>query len=58
MENVVQGFFWSVGGWLMVRSQFSLRAPERLVSGIAAGFVLFSMAVNLLNPGLGVRGAG
>lgn len=41
--------FWAVGGWLIVSKTFRLRAPERLVGGIASGFVLFIVLSNLLS---------
>jgi hypothetical protein len=41
---------WGGGGWLAVRSWFTPRAGERLVSGLAAGFVTYLTLVNLLTP--------
>jgi hypothetical protein len=32
---------WGLGGWLLVRHAFHLRANERLPVGLASGFVLF-----------------
>ncbi len=40
---------WVVGGWLIVSKTFRLRAPERLVGGIASGFLLFIVLSNLLS---------
>src|SRR4030042_6566446 len=39
---------WALGGWLLVRSAFHLRRSERVVSGLAAGFLLFIGISNLL----------
>jgi hypothetical protein len=39
---------WAVGGMLLVRYAFKLRHMERIVTGIAAGFVLFISLGNLL----------
>ena len=41
--------FWVVGGWLIVSKTFRLRAPERLVCGIASGFLLFIVLSNLFS---------
>ena len=39
---------WVLGGYLLVRSAFYLRRSERLVSGVAVGFLLFISISNLL----------
>jgi hypothetical protein len=39
---------WSAGGWLLVSHAFHLKPRERLVSGLAAGFLLFNVFSNLL----------
>ncbi len=39
---------WAVGGILLVRYAFRLRRTERIVTGLAAGFVLFIGLSNLL----------
>ncbi len=39
---------WAVGGWLIITHAFAARARERLLTGIAAGFVLFLTLSNLL----------
>jgi hypothetical protein len=38
---------WGVGGWLMVTHAFHLRRTERIVSGLAVGFMLFISIGNL-----------
>jgi hypothetical protein len=39
---------WAAGGWLLVRSLFRLRPGEALLSGVAAGYVLYLEGLNLL----------
>lgn len=39
---------WAVGGWLIITHAFAAKARERLLTGIAAGFVLFLTLSNLL----------
>ena len=39
---------WALGGYLLVRSAFHLRPSERIVSGLAVGFLLFISLSNLL----------
>ena len=39
---------WAVGGWLVTRACVKLRPGENLLAGIAVGFVLYLMGVNLL----------
>ena len=39
---------WWLGGWLAVRHSFRLRASERLLSGLATGFLAFIGLANLL----------
>ena len=39
---------WAIGGMLLVRYAFRLRRTERIVTGLAAGFVLFIGLSNLL----------
>lgn len=39
---------WSVGGWLLVKHVFHLRAGERLFSGLASGWLLFLSASSLI----------
>jgi hypothetical protein len=38
---------WAFGGWLLVTHAFSLRNQERLISGLAAGMLLFMGLANL-----------
>src|SRR3990172_8866754 len=45
---LLMSILWSFGGWMVVSHAFSLRSRERLVSGAAAGFVLFITLSNLL----------
>lgn len=40
---------WSAGGWLLVTHAFHLRSRERLVAGLALGFLLFITLSNLLS---------
>jgi hypothetical protein len=40
---------WGSGGWLLVTHLFRVRPPERLLSGLAAGFILFITLSNLLS---------
>lgn len=39
---------WAVGGWLIVTHAFATKTRERLLTGIAAGFVVFLTLSNLL----------
>jgi hypothetical protein len=39
---------WALGGWLLVRCAFHLRRSERILSGLAVGFLLFIGISNLL----------
>jgi hypothetical protein len=39
---------WALGGWLLVRCAFHLRRLERILSGLAVGFLLFIGISNLL----------
>ena len=39
---------WAVGGWLLVSHTFHLKQRERLVAGLATGFLLFIVLSNLL----------
>ena len=39
---------WGLGGWLVIRHAFRLREAERLLSGLAAGFLAFIGLANLL----------
>jgi hypothetical protein len=39
---------WALGGWLLVTHAFRLRHIERILSGLAAGFLLFITISNLL----------
>ena len=48
---------WGAGGWLAVRSWFGLRLGERLVGGLAAGFIVDLTLVNLLTPLIGLPAA-
>ena len=48
---------WGVGGWLAVRAWFALRPGERLVGGLAAGFVVNLTLVNLFTPLAGLPAA-
>ena len=41
--------FWSVGGLLIVSRTFRLKVHERLLAGIATGFLLFIVLSNLLS---------
>ena len=45
---------WGLGGWLLARHAFHLRANERLPVGLAAGFVLFISLSGLLSTVLPV----
>jgi len=45
---LLMSIMWSFGGWMIVSHAFSVRSRERLVSGGAAGFVLFITLANLL----------
>jgi hypothetical protein len=48
---------WAVGGWLIVTHAFAVKTRERLLTGIAAGFVLFLTLSNLLARLLPLPGA-
>jgi hypothetical protein len=48
---------WAAGGWWLVRALFRTRPGEALTTGVAAGFVLFLMGVNLLAGLLTLPGA-
>jgi len=48
---------WSAGGWLAVRTWFNLRPGESLLTGLAAGFVVYLTLVNLLTPLVGLPAA-
>ena len=39
---------WAVGGWLIISHAFRLRSSERLITGLATGFLLFIALANLL----------
>ena len=45
---LLMSVLWSFGGWMLVSHAFSLRSGERLVSGAAAGFILYITIGNLL----------
>lgn len=45
---LVMSLCWCSGGWLLVCSVFHLRQRERVISGIALGFILFMVFSNLL----------
>lgn len=45
---LLMSMLWSFGGWMIVSHAFSLRSRERLISGAAAGFVLYITLSNLL----------
>lgn len=49
ISYLVLSAFWIVGGWLIISKTFRLRAPERLIGGIASGFLLFIVLSNLLS---------
>ncbi len=40
--------FWAIGGWLLVGFSFHLKQREKLVAGLAAGFLLFIVLSNLI----------
>jgi hypothetical protein len=44
---ILECLVWSVGGWLIVSHVFKLRSQERLMVGIATGFLLFIGCANL-----------
>jgi hypothetical protein len=44
---ILECLVWTVGGWLIVSHVFRLRSQERLVTGIATGFLLFIGFANL-----------
>jgi len=44
---VLECIVWIVGGWLIVTHIFKLRSQERLITGIATGFLLFIGFANL-----------
>lgn len=48
---------WGLGGWLAVRAWFALRPGERLVGGLAAGFIVNLTLVNLFTPLAGLPAA-
>lgn len=48
---------WGAGGWLAARTWFGLRRGERLVGGLAAGFVVYLTLVNLLTWWIGLPAA-
>ena len=48
---------WAVGGWLVGHAWTALRPGERLLGGMAAGFVAYLTLVNLLTPLLGLWAA-
>ena len=48
---------WGIGGWLLAGSIFPLRRGERLISGLAAGWLLFITLVNFITPVLGLVAA-
>jgi hypothetical protein len=39
---------WAVGGVLIINYSFRLKLPERLIAGIAAGFLMFIVLSNIL----------
>ena len=39
---------WGIGGWLIVRHAFHLKSREKLITGLATGFILFIVLSNLL----------
>lgn len=41
---------WMLGGWLLVAPLFKLRCLERLLCGIAVGWLLFTTLANLFAP--------
>jgi hypothetical protein len=45
---VILSFGWSLGGYLLVKTVFHLRSQERVMTGFAAGFLLFVSMGNLL----------
>jgi hypothetical protein len=45
---LVMGLLWSSGGWMIVSHGFVVRGRERLICGVATGFVLFITVANLL----------
>jgi hypothetical protein len=44
---ILECLVWSVGGWLIVSHVFKLRSQERMMVGIATGFLLFIGCANL-----------
>jgi hypothetical protein len=48
---------WASGGWLLVTHCFHLRPNERVLAGLAAGFLLFVTLGNLLANLLNLTGA-
>jgi hypothetical protein len=44
---VLETLVWMVGGWLIVSHAFKLRSAERLITGVATGFLLFIGLSNL-----------
>ena len=54
---VFQCLLWWSGGWLLVTHAFSLGRRERLVTGLAAGLLLFITLSNLLAPFLPLTAA-
>ncbi len=48
---------WGTGGWLAVRAWFGLRPGERLLGGLAAGFIVNLTLVNLFTPLAGLPAA-
>ncbi len=48
---------WMIGGWLIVSHAFKLRSTERMITGIATGFLLFIGLSNLLAHVLPIRWA-
>jgi hypothetical protein len=54
---VFECLVWSLGGWLIVSHAFKLRATERVITGIATGFLLFIGFANLFAHFLNGEGA-
>ncbi len=53
----LESLVWMVGGWLIVRHAFRLRSAERLITGIATGFLLFIGLSNLVAHSIPVHWA-
>jgi hypothetical protein len=57
VSYLVMSLLWSFGGWMIVTHGFAVRARERWICGIAAGFALFITLSNLLANVLAVSAA-